>query len=162
MTVPEIEQPRQAKLTVITSAGRSEAHPLLVGTDFPLIREQEPNDGFHQAQPIASSQAIVGTTQADRDVDVFVLDGSPGDSVEVEVLAVPFGSALDSILTVYDASGNIIKANDDADLKSESPGSDSVLKFEIGQTGRFYICLQDAHDRGGPAHPWLINVRTTR
>jgi hypothetical protein len=129
---------------VTTAAGDSAPHRLLVEDPRRLVPEKEPNNGFRQAQPIALPCTVEGRIDPARDVDVFRFDGRAGQRVRFEILAARFGSALDSILTLYDAGGHELAANDDS-----GGSADSVLEATLPQAGTYYLSLMDAHDQGG-------------
>ncbi len=140
-------------LTVVAPDGESKPHPLLIGGDLPVVAETEPNDGFRQAQLIASSQIVDGQIHADGNVDVFAFELTEQTKLSLEVQAHQLGSGLDSILTLYNAAGSIIDSNDDRDGTT-----DSKLQATL-ESGRYYVCLQDAHDHGGAAHPYRLVVK---
>src|SRR5262249_20755590 len=98
---------------VVSPAGESPPHRLLVEGKATVISEKEPNNGCRQAQPIRLPQAIDGVIDPLRDVDVFRFDGKAGQGVDFEVQAARYGSALDSVLTLYDADGHEVASNDD-------------------------------------------------
>src|SRR5262249_41963454 len=100
-------------VVVVTPAGESKPHALLVETALPVLAEKEPNDGFRQAQPVPVPCAVDGLIERPRDVDVFRIEGKAGQQLVLEVLAARHGSALDSILTLYDATGREVASNDD-------------------------------------------------
>jgi hypothetical protein len=139
---------------VLTPAGETPPHELLVESSLPVVSEKEPNNGFRQAQPIRLPQAIDGLIHEPRDVDVFRFDGRAGQRLVFEVLAARHGSALDSLLTLYDARGQEVAANDDA---GGSP--DSRLEVTLPKDGTYYLSLIDAHDTGGPAHVYRLVAR---
>lgn len=117
--------------------------------------ENEPNDTRAQAElwyP-AWGEKIEGVIGAVGDVDYFEFgyDVAPGDVVIAAVSAWQFGSNLDSVLTIYDAAGNPLAANDD------SWGLDSFLEFTIppGPGGDdFYVAVRDWGDEHGGADHW--------
>jgi Bacterial pre-peptidase C-terminal domain len=145
--------PGSVMLTIESPDGTSKPHPLLVGGDLPVITETEPNDGFRQAQAIATSQIIDGQIQGDGNVDVFSIDLTEQTTLITEVQAAQFGSGLDSLLTLYNSAGSVISTSDDRDGTA-----DSLMETTLAP-GRYFIALQDAHDRGGPAHPYRLIVR---
>jgi len=71
------------------------------------------------------------------------------------VLAARYGSALDSILTLYDADGHTVASNDDLDGTT----TDSRLEVTLAKAGVYYVSLIDAHDTGGPAHVYRLSIR---
>jgi hypothetical protein len=145
--------PREVMLTIVTPTGDSNSHALLIGGDFPIVLDKEANDGFRQAQQIQLPQIIDGQLHGDRNVDVFSFKVTTSTKVVIEVFARRHGSGLDSILTLYDARGSIIAVNDD-----HAETTDSRIEQTI-PTGRYFISLQDAHDHGGPTHPYRLIVR---
>ncbi len=147
------EMPGAPALVVRTPAGESQAHPLLVETDVPVVAKKEPNGGFRQAQPLSLPCEVEGAIAQAQDVDVFRVEGKAGQTLTAEVLAARFGSALDPMLTLYDAAGRQLAFNDDAE------GSDSKLAFTLPRDGIYYLSLIDAHDTGGPLHVYRLLVR---
>jgi hypothetical protein len=141
-------------IVVVTPAGNSRPHPLLVETEIPVISEKEPNDGFRQGQPIAIPQVVDGMIERPQDVDVFRFEGKAGQRMIFEIFAARHGSALDSLLTLYDGDGRQLASNDDS-----GEGIDSRLETILPRDGVYYLSLMDAHDQGGPAHGYRLVVR---
>jgi hypothetical protein len=136
---------------VVTPAGESKPHELLVD---PAVAEKEPNNGFAQAQPLTLPQAVDGTIGQPQDVDVFRFEGKAGQRVVLEVFAARHGSALDSVLTLYDSGGRELASNDDAD-----GSADSRLEVTLPRDGTYFVSLLDAHDQGGPTHVYRVVAR---
>jgi hypothetical protein len=154
----EVQLPPEMTMTdlsflVVTPAGESPPHKLLVNGEPAPIAEKEPNNGFRQAQAIQVPQVIDGAINGPQDVDVFKIDGQEGQKLVCEVLAARYGSPLDSILTLYDASGRIIATNDD-----HAGTADSRLEVTLPMTGTYYLSLVDAHDQGGPQYVYRLVV----
>jgi hypothetical protein len=149
----EAAQQKPIPLTVVTPAGESEPHSLLCGAKFPVVADNEPNDGFRNAQKIEFPQIVDGQIHADGNVDVFTFEVDKPTAVTIELKARSLGSGLDGILSLYDERGSIIANNDDHENSADS-------KIEISLTkGRYLVALQDAHDHGGTAHPYRLIVR---
>ncbi len=153
ITVAAEAPPGRVMLTVVTPDSESKPHAMLVGGDLPVMAETEPNDGFRQAQVIAPSQIIDGQIHGDGNVDVFAFELKEQTSLSVEVQAQQLGSGLDSLLTLYNAAGSNIASNDDRE-----DTTDSKLETSL-EPGRYFVCVQDAHDRGGVAHPYRLRVK---
>jgi hypothetical protein len=142
---------------VVTAAGDTRPHQILVETALPVLAEKEPNDGFRQAQPIPVPAAVDGVIERPRDVDVFRMEGKAGQKLLLEVLAARHGSGLDSLLTVYDVDGREVASNDDME------GSvDSRLEVTLPRDGVYYASVIDAHDQGGPEHVYRLIVRVLK
>jgi hypothetical protein len=139
---------------VVTPAGESRAHSLLVERDAPVIAEKELNNGFRQAQSVQLPQVIEGAINPPQDVDVFRFEGKKGQKIVCEVVAARYGSPLDSILTLYDADGHNLASNDDS-----GGSADSRLEATLPKTGVYFLSLIDAHDLGGPAFVYRLALR---
>jgi hypothetical protein len=153
ITLPADFAGKEAAFTVVTPAGESEPHKLLVDKT-PTIAEKEPNNGFRQAQPIQVPQVIDGAIGQNQDVDVFRFDGQARQQVVIEIFAARYGSALDSFLTLYNAEGQIIASNDDMEGTT-----DSRIEATLPKAGVYYVSVIDAHDSGGPAHVYRMAIR---
>jgi hypothetical protein len=154
VTVGDVSGSATVHLTVVSPDGASQPHTLLIGSPLSMSADLEPNDGFRQAQIIQLPQTVDGLIHADGNVDAFAIDVDQPNQVAFEVNARKLGSGLDSILTLYDARFNIVADNDD-----HAESADSFLNVGLHQ-GRYYIVLQDAHDHGGPAHPYRLTIST--
>jgi len=139
---------------VVTPSGETAPHRLLVNGKIPVIAEKEPNNGFRQAQPVQVPQAIDGAISPPQDVDVFKFEGQAGQRIVCEVLAARHGSALDSLLTLYNSSGKIVASNDD-----HGGSTDSRIEVTLPEAGTYYVSLSDAHDQGGPAHVYRLIIK---
>lgn len=138
-------------LPITLVAGDSESVPyaILVGGSHPVVAEIEPNDGFRQAQSLSVPQIVDGQIHADRNVDVYSIELPASQRLLAEVIARRHGSALDSVLSIFDAKGRKIISNDDRD------GADSQIEIRL-DAGRYFLVVQDAQDHGGPAHPYRL------
>jgi hypothetical protein len=154
VTLPADVPEGAAEFTVVTPAGESAPHKLLVEKTIPVIAEKEPNNGFKQAQPIALPQAVDGVIGHNQDVDVFRFEGKAGQRVVIEVLAARHGSALDSYLSLHDADGKLLATNDDIE-----GSTDSRIEATLPKDGAYFVSIIDAHDTGGPAHVYRLVVK---
>lgn len=154
VTLPAGLPGKPLPFVVVTPAGETKPHPILVETSLPVVAEKEPNDGFRQAQAVPVPGAVDGVIERPRDVDVFRIEGRAGQRLQLEVLAARYGSALDSILTVYDAEGREVASNDDI-----KDSVDSRVEVTLPRDGTYYACIIDAHDQGGPEHVYRLVIR---
>jgi len=151
--VPENFATGSIDVRVRTAAGESAPRRLLIGSDLPAVQEVEPNDGFRQAQNVAVPGIILRSIHADTNVDVFTFELADPQELQITVDAAVLGSGLDPVLTLWTADGAILKSSDD-----ESGGRDAALTAML-PAAKYLITLQDAHDRGGPAHPYRLTIR---
>jgi hypothetical protein len=125
-----------------------------------LVQEKEPNDGFRQGQELPVGKTLSGTIQSVDDVDVYRFEAKSGQKFVAEVAAARRGSALDSLLTLYDAAGHTTASNDDTTPGGEGARSaDSVLSFQCPSDGVYFLAVTDANARGGAAHPYLLTLK---
>ncbi len=164
VTVINDIQPGEIELTIVQLDVVSQPHKMLIGSGSVLdeaivngqaLAEKEPNDGFTQAQPLLLSQIVDGQIDGDGNVDVFSFELSDKQEINFEVHASRYGSNLDSLLTLFDQRGNIVAVNDDA---ADAIGSKDSKIVSVLPAGKYFISLQDAHDRGGPAHPYRLKI----
>jgi len=142
-------------LVVVTPDGDTKPHQLLVELVLPVVPEKEPNEGFKQSQAIALPVVIEGSIDRPRDVDVFRFTGKKGQKLSAEVIAHRHGSALDAMLTLYNAAGQQVAFNDDLAPDTR----DARLEVVLPADGDYFLVLIDAHDTGGPAHAYRLVVK---
>ena len=70
-----------------------------------------------------------------QDVDLYKVQVSAGDRLVADIDATAFGSPLDSILRVFDATGRPLAADDDA----ITGGVDSRVEWVATSTGAYYV-----------------------
>lgn len=153
LVVPADFTPGDLELTFVTPQGEAK-YALPVGGDVSAIAEKEPNPGFKQSQAISLPQIVIGRVENPHDVDVYSIGVQAGQKIVAEVIAQRLGSGMDAMLTVYDPTGQSVASHDDL---PDSP--DARLEFTAASAGKYFVVLQDAHDQGGPAHPYRLTVR---
>lgn len=140
-------------LVAHTPEGATEPYRLLQIAKDQLTAEAEPNNGFNEPQPLEPGKTIQGVIQL-KDPDVFQLSAKAGQKLTAEVVAARQGSPLDGILTLYDSAGHLLETIDDT-----AESTDPILTFTVPKDGNYFLVLQDAQDRGGPTHPYLLRAR---
>ncbi len=159
--LPKATKPGEIAISAVGPSGTSAAYQLLVDERSPAA-EQEPNDGFAQAQPIEIGTTLDGTLHQPQNVDVFRFEGQAGEKLVCEVTAARRGSALDATLTLFDVRRRLIDTADDlppdATARDEWSLRDARLEITLPTAGVFFLVLQDANDFGGPAHPYRLRV----
>lgn len=153
-TLPEEFSSSEVQLTITTPDGTSLPYALLVLPADKLANETEPNEAFRKPGKIAFGQTIVGSIHQQRDVDVFEIDASAGQTIVAETIAARRGSALDPLLVLYDSAGQVLAQGDDS-----GDHRDATLQYKTSAAGKLYLTLIDAHDRGSAAHPYLLQLR---
>jgi hypothetical protein len=157
VALPGEMAPGPVGVIIQTDAGTSNLHPLLVDLEGPPHAEKEPNGSFREAQPLTLGSTVEGRIDPPQDVDVYRIEGAAGQHLVAEVFAARHGSALDAVLYLYDTEGKLLLANDDADASG-----DARLEFRLPRAGRYFLCIQDAHDQGGTTHPYRLTVANAK
>lgn len=152
--IPADLPPGVVSFIVATPAGESAPHKLVVLDPRQTVAEKEPNDGFSQAQEIHRGETVVGAVHQPQNADVFKITGKAGEKISIEVHAARYGSALDPLLTFLNERGEILTVADD-----RQEDTDAVIEATLPADGTYFIALIDAHDQGGPAHPFLLLLR---
>lgn len=152
--LPEGFELKELQLTITNPDGVSHPYALLVQPADKLIAEKEPNEAFRKCGQLAIGQTIVGSVHQQRDVDVFEFEAAAGQTLIAETHASRRGSAVDPILILYDAAGQILAQSDD-----QPEHRDAIVKYKSAAAGKVYLALLDAHDRGSAAHPYLLELR---
>ena len=154
INLPEEGTANRLSLVVVTAAGETAPQSLVILRKGLVVDEIEPNGGFREAQEIERGKTIRGGIEDPTDVDVFKFHGKAGEAIVAEVFAARYGSALDSLLTLYNEKGNWVGNNDDSEA-----GRDSILKIKLPADGIYFLCLSDAQGAGGPTYGYLLTLR---
>ena len=128
---------------VATSQGVTPSMIFVVG-DLPEIVEKE-IDGAPVPVSVQTPVTINGRIFPREDVDVWTIECKAGESYACEVTAARLGSPLDSQLSVFDPSGQIVAEN------ADEFGTDSFTAFVAKKTGTHQIRIVD-EDFGGLQH----------
>jgi len=143
-------------LEVVTPGGTTIPREFAMVAKVVEAREKEPNDGFREAPAWDTGTPMAGKIDADKDVDVFRVEGHEGKTLAVSVVAAAAGSlALDPILSVFDADGRLLSSADD----SAGIGNDARISIVPKRDGPLFIVVSDANDRGGAWHEYRLEAQ---
>jgi hypothetical protein len=142
------------------------SNPLTYALDtLPERAEAEPNDDPKGAQPIKSSSVVNGRVMRPGDWDLYRIEGRAGLAIVAEVHARRLGSPLDSVLRLTDSKGQTIAVNDDHVDKGAgltTHHADSLLYAKLKTSGRYYLHVGDAQNKGGPAYAYRLRISPPR
>jgi hypothetical protein len=113
------------------------------------IAEKEPNDDAATAQAVPVNCVVNGTSDQNRE-DVFRFTAKQGQRIVIECQAGKLDSQLDATLTLMDASGKQLAANNDYF------GRDSLVDFIAPGDGEYLVSVCDLSFRGG--HPYRLVI----
>ncbi|MHC4403770.1 MAG: hypothetical protein ACYTG0_29280 [Planctomycetota bacterium] len=138
----------------------SNSLPFAVG-DTPEAHEAEPNDSVEKPQRIEAPVTINGRIQEGGDADYFLLSAKAKDQLVMNVRARRLESPLDSILTLYSATGQQLAENDDTVDLSEgliTHHADSYLTYTIRTDGDYVVRIGDVQGLGGEEYAYRLSV----
>lgn len=154
LVVPPELAPGDWEIRLVTPAGETPPRKLRVVDPAGRVEEREPNGGFREAQAVEAGQVIRGRIQSDKDVDVYRVKGRAETRFTAEVFAARGGSLLDGVLSIYDARGRLLAAQDEGEGGDRDPRIECLLPAD----GDYFLVVVDAHDRGGEWHPYELSV----
>lgn len=142
--------------------------PLLVG-DLPETLEAEPNADRTRGNLLAIPSTLNARFQTTGDVDWYRVRLNAQQKVQFEIVAQRFlRSAVDTLLQVYDAQGQLLLENDDEafDPNYESyhdfKTTDSKLVFTAPAAGEYFVRVTDQTGVHGPRAVYRLTVQEDR
>jgi hypothetical protein len=152
--VPGVRDFRLASSIGISSIGQ------LVVVDDPVVQESGDNNTPAKANPITTPCVVCGRIEAAEDVDFFKFHAEARKTYTFEVFCARLQDRIhdlqkhaDPILTLYDADGRELAANDDFYF------ADPLLSYTITKTGDYYIQVRDSIYAGDPR--WVYALLAT-
>ena len=136
-----------------TRSGITEYRPLHV---IPLDtdNEAEKNDFQNNAQPINLNRAYCGRLR-EKDRDFYVLEIEKPLILSVELLGMRLGNAvLDSVVTVRDASGNVMASSTGHPFSVNDP----LFQVQIKDPGRYFIEVRELLGAGSENSHYVLCV----
>jgi hypothetical protein len=141
--------PGEREIRLISPTGVS--NPLRVVVEqYPLLSESEPNNEPRRAQSAVLPAVLVGTISSAGDVDCFRFDARKGQRLVFDIGAARAGSPLDATISLYDASGKEIAANND------THGADPFLAVDVPADGSYTLEIRDLQFRGGGDYAYRV------
>ena len=170
-TPPPTERVVRLKLTVAADAklgprefrtvsrlGLSSVGQLVVG-EHPVVVEKGDNNTREKAMPIVVPCTVAGQIEAAEDVDHFRFTAKAGQTIAFEVLCARIQDKIhdlqkhaDPILTLYDAGGRELAANDDFYF------ADPMLAYTFEKAGDYTIQVRDSKYDGDARWAYALLV----
>ncbi len=126
-------------IRVETPQGISNILLFTVGA-FPEIDEEESNDSIATAQTVKSAPVTINGTLTGADRDFYRVSGKAGEHRVFEVEARRCGSAIDPVLEIYDAKGQLLARDEDA----PGIGVDARIDYTFPREGDYFVEVHDA------------------
>jgi hypothetical protein len=131
----------------------------LVVVDDPVVEESGLNNTRDKANPIPVPCVVAGRIEAVEDVDYFRFHAEAGQVLTFEVFCARIQDRIhdlqkhaDPMLTLYDAEGRELAANDDFYF------ADPMLSYRFNTAGDYYIQVRDSKYDGDPRWVYALFV----
>lgn len=130
--------------------------------DFSISPEPPPdcgdaNNTSEEAQSIDYGTAIQGVICPGGDMDYYVFQGSAGDQIGAWVQAAQIGSALDPYISLLDADGiSVLAENDDQVLAQRT---DAWLTYRLSRSGTYYLRLRAWNHPSAGGNQYFYTLR---
>jgi hypothetical protein len=141
-----------------SSLGISSIGQLLV-VDDPVVVEKLPNNTREKAQPVAVPSVVCGKIKAAEDVGFYKFHADAGQTLTFEVWCARIQDKIhdlqkhaDPMLTLYDAEGRELAANDDYYF------ADPMLSHTFAKSGDYTIQIRDSKYEGDPRWVYALLV----
>jgi hypothetical protein len=141
-----------------STLGISSIGQLLV-VDHPVLEEKGLNNTVAQAQAIQLPAVVCGKIEALEDVDCFRFRVEAGQTLTFEIRCARLQDRIhdlqkhaDPMLTLYDASGRELAANDDCFF------ADPYLSYTFTKAGEYVIQVRDSNYDGDPRWVYALLV----
>lgn len=138
--------------------------PFALG-DLPETVERGDNDTPATAEPVTLPVVVNGRIERAGDPDTFRFEGKAGQSVVLEVAARKLDSPLDSLVTLLDAGGRVLAANDDREdllAGANTHHADSWLMAQLPADGTYAVQITDTARQGGEAYGYRLRISRPR
>jgi hypothetical protein len=144
---------------IATSLGVSSIGQMLV-VEEPVVQESGDNNTLERANKIAAPAVVCGRIEAVEDVDHFRFHAEAGQTFTFEVHCARIQDKIhdlqkhaDPMVTVYDAEGRELAANDDSSF------ADPLLTHTFTRSGDYIVQVRDSKYDGDPR--WVYAVLVT-
>lgn len=124
---------------VLSPTGISDLRTLHI-SPYPRTSEIEPNNDISSAMPLEQQVSVHGLVE-EGDVDLFKFRLDAGERLSAEVVGIRNTQYLfDAQLSILDATGTVLAANDDSVLHRQDP----VLSFLAPKKGDYFLAIREA------------------
>jgi hypothetical protein len=158
LTVAADAAPGTREFRLASSLGVSSIGQLVV-TEHPVVSEKGDNNRRANANPIPVPCVVSGRIEAAEDVDFFTFHAEEGQAVTFEAVCARIQDKIhdlqkhaDPMLTLYDAEGRELAANDDFFF------ADPFLTYKFPKGGDYYIQVRDSKYDGDQRWAYALLV----
>jgi hypothetical protein len=142
-------------------SGVSSVGQLLI-VDHPVVEESGANNTPEKANVVTAPCVVCGRIEIAEDVDFFKFHAEAGQTFSFEVHCARLQDRIhdlqkhaDPMLTLYDAAGRELAANDDFFF------ADSYLSYTFSKTGDYLVQVRDSKYEGDPRWVYALTITPT-
>jgi len=136
-----------------TPLGTSPRGRFLIEPYYGESADREPNDTPDEAVEVFTPAILVGTISKPGDVDYYKVTVTAGEQLVFENGAAKLGSALQPVLSIYDAGQNLMQQ-----YGLEGGRSAQYFAHKFDKAGLYYIKVEDFEKEGNDRHFYRIKV----
>ena len=136
-----------------TPLGTSPVGRFLIEPYYGESSDREPNDTPEDAVEVYTPAILVGTISKPGDVDYYKVTARAGEQLVFENGAALLGSALQPVVSIYDADQALVK-----EYGREGGRSAQYFAHTFGKAGVYYIKVADFEEGGSSRHFYRIKV----
>ena len=136
-----------------TPLGTSPEGRFLIEPYYGESADREPNDTPEDAVEVFTPAILVGAISKPGDVDYYKVTVSAGEQLVFENGAAMLGSALQPVVSIYDADQALVK-----EYGLEGGRSAQYFAHRFDKAGAYYIKIADYEEGGSARHFYRIKV----
>jgi hypothetical protein len=136
-----------------TPLGTSPAGRFLVEPYYGESPDREPNDTPDVAFETFTPTILVGTISKPGDVDYYKIKARAGEELTFENPSAELGSALAPVVSIYDASQNLLH-----EFGQKGGREEYAFSYRFEKAGAYFIRIGDANESGSARHFYRVKV----
>jgi hypothetical protein len=136
-----------------TPLGTSPTARFLIEPYYGEVADREPNDTPEDAVEVVAPAILVGVISKPGDVDYYKLTAKAGEQLVFEDGAAMLGSALQPVVSIYDADQTLVRQ-----YGLEGGRSAQYFAHRFDKAGSYYIKIADYGESGSGRHFYRIKV----
>jgi len=136
-----------------TPLGSSPAGRFLIEPYYGESADREPNDTPEEAVEVYTPAILVGAISKPGDVDYYKVTVKAGEQLVFENGAAMLGSALQPVVSIYDADQALVK-----EYGLEGGRSAQYFAHRFDKAGAYYVKIADYEEGGSARHFYRIKV----
>ena len=152
LTVGRGGRGRQLGVAARFPSGKSSALAQLATSSLPEVVENEPNNDTESATQVATSCAVSGVLESEKDRDYFRFLATKGQRLTFRTQSRSLGSPMIAYVQLQKPDGAVVGQTNVAGEEEQT------VSLVIPETGTFQLLVEDLLKRGGPGFAYRIEI----